>query len=246
MKRILLSLIAAAVVATASSARSATQTFFGQDLNGSGNTRLASHPNSDAARTSFISNLAGVSTETLESFSNGQTGPLTVTFSGAGNAVLSGGDNIVSVPSGTNGYGRYPISGSNYWETTSSSFQLAFTNPQAAFGFYGVDIGDIGGQLTLTLVGGGTINLTVPNNTTGSADGSVLYYGLLVDPGNEFTKITFGNSNAGSDVFAFDDFTIGTREQVISTVPLPASAWAGLSMLGLLGGCAKLRKRSSR
>src|SRR5436189_283200 len=83
-------------------------TFFGEDLNGNANVRIA-HPISDAARTSFFSNLSGVGTETFESFAAGST-TISPSFGAAGTATLSGGT-IVSIPTGTDGVGRYPISG---------------------------------------------------------------------------------------------------------------------------------------
>ena len=140
--------------------------------------------------------------------------------------------------------GAYPISGNNYLEVDATSFQLSFSQPQAAFGFYGVEIGDFGGALTLNLVGGGSTVVTVPNNTTSAADGAVIYFGLIVTAGNEFSSITFGNSNSADDVFAFDDFTIGTQQQVsLAATPLPASSVMGMTMIGLLGGFVALRKR---
>ena len=95
----------------------APTTFFGEDLGLGEGIRLPSHPNSDAARDAFFTQLTGVGVEDLESFADGTPAPITVDFGASGSATLEGGGYINEVPTGTNGFGRYPISGDNYWET---------------------------------------------------------------------------------------------------------------------------------
>jgi hypothetical protein len=111
---------------------------------------LSIRPNADGTQAAFLANLVGVGTETFEGFADGSDAPLAVTFPGAGTATLLGSGFIDNVPSGTNGVGRFPISGNQYWDS-SFSFSINFSAPVAAFGFYGVDIGDFSGHLTLTL-----------------------------------------------------------------------------------------------
>lgn len=223
-------------VGTASSGSAALLTFFGEDLGQGETVRLAATPNADAARTAFFANLVGVGTETFEGFSSGTGAPLAVNFGAAGTATLGGSGNIVSVPSGTNGFGRYPVSGDKYWEV-SGAFTITFSDPVAAFGFYGIDIGDFGGQVTLTLAGGGAQTINVPNTVNGPG-GGVLYFGIIETL--TFTAITFGNTATGTDVFAFDDFSIGSLEQV--KIPTPAAL--GLFGIALAGLGMAMRRRA--
>ena len=123
-------------------------TFFGEDLGLGEYTPLSSWPNAAAARAAFLSTLvSGVGTENFESYGAGVGAPLPVWFPGAGVvATLQGNGVIVEVPSGqTNGFGRYPTSGTKFWES-SDVFNITFSAPIAAFGFYGVDIGDFRGE----------------------------------------------------------------------------------------------------
>ncbi|MCP5124276.1 MAG: PEP-CTERM sorting domain-containing protein [Gammaproteobacteria bacterium] len=241
----------AALLAFSASTAHAYQIFFGEDLNNSSSTPLSSIPNASGAETNFLSNLIGVGTETFESIALFTSSPLTLTFPGAGTAELTGGNGSVRSSSpGTASAGRYSIpsaSSSNYWEVSAGgagNFTINFSNPIAAFGFYGVDIGDFGGQLTLNLSNGD--NLTVPNTvgSSGSTDGSVLFYGLIAQNNAEqFTSVAFNTTTGQGDIFAFDNFTIGSPEQVNSNIPEPASlALFGLGLAGL--GFTRRRKRA--
>ena len=44
----------------------------------------------------------------------------------------------------------------------------------------------------------------------------------------------FGNTGSGTDVFAFDDFTIGTREQIIEN-EIPEFPTVAIPMVGIIG-----------
>ncbi len=237
MKKSLISaLIGASLSLVAASAYATHTVYFGEDLGLGEGTRLLSHPNADAARASFFSSLVGVGTESLEGFLDNTPAPLTVNFAGFGSATLQGAGNVNSVPTGTNGVGRYPISGNNYWEG-SGTFSILFSNPVAAFGFYGIDIGDFGGQVTATLSGGSSEVYNIPNTISG-AGGGVLYWGIISTT-DTFTQLTFGNTAPGVDYFGFDDFSVGSAEQVH---PNPEPASLALLAIGL-AGLASLRRR---
>jgi hypothetical protein len=216
----------------------ASTIYFGEDLGAGEATRLATHANADAARASFLASLVGVGTETFEGFPTGTAAPLNLVFPGAGTATLTGDGFINSVPTGASA-GRYPISGDKFWEARQE-FAIQFSSPVAAFGFYGVDIGDFSGQITMTFTNG-TTNTVTMDNTVNGLGGSVLYWGII-DSAHPFTKIVFGNTSGGNDAFAFDNMTIGSVEQVIPNVPEPGT----LLLLGTGIGALvrKFRKHS--
>jgi hypothetical protein len=207
-------------------------TFFGEDLNLTGDPRVATPANSSAASGRFLANLASVGTETFEEFRTGTFVPLSVNFSGLGSALLSGTGTVVG---GNDGGGRFPISGTQYLLTDAGGgFNLRFSSAVSAFGFYGTDIGDFGGQILLTLtdVNGQISTLTVPNTvgSNGSTSGSVLYFAFL-DNADAYTNIQFSDTSV-PDVFAFDNISVGS----VNAAPEPgAFALMGLGMVSLFG-----------
>lgn len=129
--------------------------------------------------------------------------------------------------------GRYGVSPENFWQTGDRGFSIKFSKAVAAFGFYGVDIGDFDGNLVIELDNGFKTTLL----TAGSPGGSVLFWGII-DKDSPFTTVSFSNTAAGTDFFAFDNMTIGSLAQV---VPEPGS----YALLGLgLALLASLRKLS--
>lgn len=189
------------------------QIFFGEDLGLGEATRLPSWPNAEAAQTAFLSNISLAGVEDFESFTAGAGHPHNVTFGSITGTINAG--TIENIPTGTNGFGRYPTSGDQYLET-QSSMTLSLSGRCAAFGFYGIDIGDFAGRvyIAFTLADGGGSAYIYPPHTNG-AGGSVLYFGVYGDSADlEFTAVVFGNTGAGTDAFGFDDFTIGTLAQL--------------------------------
>lgn len=221
-------------------------TFFGEDLNDSSTDPLESFPNASEAEGKFLDNLVGTGTEDFEEFSAGREEPLSIEFPGAGTATLTGSGEIASEAEGTtNGFGRYGTSPTNYWETDAGDFVIDLEEETAAFGFFGIDIGDFGEQVQLFLNDSNS-TLFEPNHTIGSGgstDGSVQFFGLIgTTEDDTFTEIAFNavdaNNDPSNDVFAFDDMTIGSLEQVEpepTPAPAPGTLWLFAGALLLLG-----------
>jgi hypothetical protein len=237
-------LVVGALLALSTSA-SAQQIFFGEDINltATGQNENAvriPHPNSDAARISFFSNLSGVVTETFEQYAPNAS-ISTLTF-GPDTATLSPSLQVLSLPTGTLN-GAYPISGNQFLLQNAlgaNTFSIAFSSPQAAFGLYVTDL-EVQGNLTLRFLlsdGVTTIDRPIPTQVNPTVNdnhtGSVLYWGVI-DTGNPFTRVTFvRNLNAG-DGFGFDDMTIARTTQVVPEPQTYALMAIGLTFLGLAG-----------
>jgi hypothetical protein len=239
--------LSAAVVATAiATPVKALQIFYGQDAGLGKNTRLVNRPNADGVRDRFLSHLLNVKTEDFENFSSGCYESLYIQFPQIDTVTLDGKGCIRNFPTGTNGAGRYPISGNKYWDTFSD-FSIIFRQPVAALGFYASDIGDFKGHLTLTLKNDTTAKtLTIPstpdcpNESLHCQDGSVLYFGVIAQTTSElFTEVIFGNVGKMGDFFGFDNLSIGSVKQIESTlqsksIPERTSVLATLAF-GVLG-----------
>ncbi len=262
MKTVLLGLAAASAGLLAGTASAGAITFFGEDLHNSDTMPLpvASRVNSTNASNQFRSMLMDehiVSFEPGEGFVANPTfvpGPMpgdvgvnpNVAFPNGVNASITGGivrfqaAGTAGPPAPFGPEGRYPTTGVHYLSANTQNLVLTFDSPQVAFGFWGVDVGDFGGTLTLTLAGGGLMPINIsPNSSGGAASGSVLFWGVIAAD-NPFTGVMFSN-NTGSDIFAFDDFTIGDLEMLVM-IPLPTAMNLGLAGFVGLGGLAATRR----
>ncbi len=235
MKKLFIAGLATAllIIGIVESASATAVTFFGEDLSGE-------RVNADAANTSFMSIFTGAGTEDFETFAYRDAAPITLDFGVSGTATLSGNGRIKEGDS----VGRWATSGSKYWET-NQNFNITFTEAISAFGFYGTDIGDFGGEVILTYTNGSTTTLGI-GNTIGASDGSVLYFGFYEeDQDMAFDFISFSNTN-GSDWFGFDDMTIATYGQITQISHAPEPSTILLMGIGLLGVASYNRKRLTK
>lgn len=221
-----------ALLAVSGSASATITTYFGQDSNPGGT--VPAGGGSETARNDFLSSLTGVGSEDFEGLTAGSTGPFAIDFAGS-----SG--NITATLSGTNldlrnspSVGAFATSGSQYLQTTTNTsataFNIDFSSPIAAFGFYATDLGDSGGgDVILTLTNGVVETLTV--DVAGLSSGNLLFYGFISDAA-QFSSISFANTAGSGDVWGFDDMVVGDIGQVTPptpSVPVPTS----LALLGL-------------
>jgi hypothetical protein len=221
-------------------------TFFGEDGNGNPLSEFYQIPPeareiSYQKSVDFLSNLVGVETEDFEEIDDDGSRPLPISF-GEVTALLSGAGSVIDLvppiisgfdpPVDTDGSGRYPISGSKYWYS-GDAFSIEFSAEISAFGFFGVDVGDFSGVLTLIPYLGEDPVYDAPfiieHSSGNAARGNIIYFGYY-DPDyeNRFDRIVFGTLDGSNniDFFAFDDFTIGTLDQIQETpdpVPEPGT-----------------------
>jgi hypothetical protein len=233
------------MLASVSTAQAAPVVYFGENQVANG--AVVGPP--VTARNAFLARLtATVQSEGFESFSNGQLPPLDLVFTGSGGtlaATITGPGAVYDTPFG----GRFNTTspGAKFWETPFR-FDIDFAAPISAFGFYGTDIGDFQGSVTVTLTdtAAKTTTLTIGHTVNGSTIGSLLFWGF-VDESTAYTKISFGNTASDRcvanifdcDAFGFDDMVIGDQRQIITTpppvgVPVPGTlALAGLALAAL-------------
>ncbi len=189
-----------------------------EDINTKGNGTRAYLDLSLNAENQFLNKLTtDVGTEHFEDYAWETPADLSLTFPGAGTAILSGNGEINSIEyiDGQSTKkkdkvarelekGRYAASGSQYWRTSasvggSSTFTINMTEDIAAFGFYAYDLGDFGGELAINLYQDGVLVGTIDNatynlyatTTNGGYSGSVVYIGIIGEQKEDGTYETF-------------------------------------------------------
>ncbi len=213
-------------------------TFFGEDVNtnpGEVEIPRSQRVNANAAQADFLAAVGGfLAKESFEGFDEGHdfsSESMFLPFENKSTGANIDRGRVRETPGGmANDDGRYSTDGDQYLSANTilnGSFRIEFVDPQDAFGFFGVDVGDWDGQLTLTfeLVGGGEQIVDVPHllGEEGEDSGSVFFWGF-VDEKNLFSAVTFSGSGDDRDVFAFDELQVrGT----IIPLPTPVALAAG-------------------
>lgn len=204
-------------------AASSLITFFGENLT----PFAAVVGNPVTARTAFLDALSGtVANYGFEDRINGDRAPFSFTFantSGSITATLTDPGSGSVVNGATSGRFNTTAAGTNYWKCNETAaggnvLVLTFSPPISAFGFYGTDVGDFGGSLTLTVRNSSTLvstPLSVGNaiGSSGSTSGCLLFYGFI-DKTATYDRIVFTGNGSTSDFFGFDDLIAAVAAQV--------------------------------
>jgi hypothetical protein len=227
-----------------------TMTSWGQYVigrdNGLNDQPIEAHPtapytNSDAAATMFLAQISSAVTIDFESFADNTSVPFAINFTTT-TATFSGGTglNLVKVEdSGTTERGRYAAYGTKFFEA-NTNWTISFSVAARAIGFYGIDLGDWTGNLSLFVTYSDatteTISVSYTIGDLGLApyNQSMTYYGAIFT--KDVASILFNNTDVGYDVFGFDNVTAAISSQ-ISEPPMenpqptpPASLDCGPSM----------------
>lgn len=147
--------------------------------------------------------------------------------------------------------GRYPVTdpfgGDQYLSTnapnelgTNLGFRIEFSDPVAAFGFFGTDFGDFAGDAQLIINGdnGNPIDVPHPIGSGGGAyNANLLFMGLVGQDGMTISSVEFTNVSSNFDRFGFDNL-------VVATSPIPEPSTLALFGLGSIGlAVQRLRRR---
>lgn len=168
-----------------------------------------------------------VNATTSGAFSNTVSDGINITFSGAGEA---GGPAALSANLGPDvflPFGTFHVSGvTNASQNYSSDFTLTVTQ---------TDPTDANGAIPGTIKG--TIVKSGPNTLLFTVTGgSLVLDGPSPELGIQYTMFDTNIGSGGSGA-SFDAEVYGK----VAAVPLPAAAWGGIALFGLLGG-NKLRR----
>ena len=213
-------------------------TFFGEDLGPL--TGADPRPQSQFARASFLSQLETHGTEDFEGFAPGTHSALSLDFGGIFGGDLAPAQDPINIAGGTS----LATSGSqllHFVQIINDSFVITL-NPVDrlnSIGFYGIDVGDLEGQLTITLQNGVTqvIQVEVPHSQP-SPTQTYFYFGVTFHD-KIITSAQYNPTGtgavAGFDAFLFDDITVGIARPVPEGGPNGPLLGVGLLMMGLAG-----------
>jgi hypothetical protein len=213
-----------ALLAIASSARAEIEIYFGEDVSPFWPNNINAVPRIYPAKSLAVCNqfrarLVDAITESFETYTRYST-PTNITF-GTTIATLSGNrqvDRVSNVIDTLNGV--FPITGTNFLILPVDQvgfFAVGFSEPQAAFGFFGTDFGEFA-QMQLSFIGtnGMKTDMNVPV-VQPQESGGCFFLGVISRDA-PFVRVEF--TRIGSpDGFGLDDMIIATAAQVLPAQP---------------------------
>jgi hypothetical protein len=236
--------------------------YFGQDPGANGSFVVGG--NSQQQQTAFLGALQpGYVSEGFSpnSFTQGQTASPTALsiLGGHGTIAATAGDTAAEI-TGQNCddqgcTGRFDTTapgappGASYWWEASQSFTVMFGSSASAFGFYGTDLSDFGGSLSLQLLNasGAQVgsSLVISPAGGGAQNGGLLFYGFT-DSQQSYSGVRFVLTQqpgaTSIDVGGFDDLVVGN---VPSQTSIPEPTTLALVSLALVGAAASRRRRGA-
>jgi hypothetical protein len=227
-------------------------TFYGIDL---GAELGDPHPNSDSARAAFLAAMPAGVVAGVEDFEDNPLGggAVGVTFPGSGvTGTITPLATLFAEVSQTLRVGEFPVSGLNYYRTgtrgNSAFFDLEFSTPVTAIGFYGTGFSNYQGAprpippIRLSIDGGPPID-TVNVDPRTITDSSVNFFGVISD--TPFTRVRLINpAGADNDGIGVDDIIVGHFAP--AAVPEPGSLLlAGVGAVGVAAARRRARRRSA-
>lgn len=137
---------------------------------------------------------------------------------------------------GPTGFAIFLRSGAISTNSGSDSLQISFTtnNVYAVGGdFWGTRLSGLSvlSNITIALSNGDSVQFTTFGPEFRGFTSNVAISSIIID-----AERTFGHQDAWATM---DNFYVGT----MAVVPLPPAAWAGLGLLGVIGGVRAVRRR---
>jgi hypothetical protein len=200
--------------AAAAPSRSEPLLFFGEDWD----LEDGDFPSAQAAHDAFVSYLGRIAREDFE----GQRGAVLELPLGGYGAHLEGRANDSVSTAVARTPGRRATSRERFFEHGSETLVIELDRPAEAVGFYGIDVGDAGGALIMTVAaadGSWERSYPVPHRIVprgdGRGDAAVLFFGVVA-PGIAITRIELRNAGDAGDGFGYDDLIVGQVRRLVS------------------------------
>jgi hypothetical protein len=194
--------------------------YFAQDIStnppGQNDVPTPTYPQSKVAAAAFLSRLNAVNAISFEGYSPGfnlsevQSGQDLLTFSTPRTIFTQ---TNAAIASG----GGFATSGTNYIDLQEGPpLLVSFSRPQAALGYYGMDVESQPFALRLVHIDDSVETVPTPIQRPQRSGG--VYFVGVIDNANPFKAIILEHPTSG-DGFFFDDFLIAAPHQVIAAKP---------------------------